>query len=73
MSLELPREDPLEEIADVLKAILISQTRIYDALLTNIGIQGEAGKEAANALIKQHEQFKNIGPLPFLEGENEAS
>jgi len=67
MALEFPDEDPLEELVDVCKAILISNTRIYDALLAILGTSNE---EAAIALVETHKMFKNIGPLPFLEGED---
>lgn len=52
-------EPTLEEL---LTLSLVTQMRIYDALLILIG-QNDQSK--ALSLIKAHSEFDNLGPLPY--------
>jgi hypothetical protein len=50
------------DVGELLKVIIVQQQRIYDTLLA---ILNTSDKETANALLKKHEDFGYLGPMPF--------
>lgn len=56
--------DKLQQIIDMLQMQLVTQMRMYDALLALVRA---ANPEASGNLLMQHGDWKYIGPLPFVE------
>lgn len=51
---------------DLMQVVLIELLRVYDVLFAMLRIQDP---QVAAAILKKHEDFDIVGPLPFKEPE----
>lgn len=61
-------EREIDDVTDLLTAIYIQQSRVYDILVRMLMLQDQ---EVAIAMVEAHEKGELYGPPPALVGENE--
>ncbi len=59
----------IDNIEDLLTAVYIQTSRLYDVMMTLLGLQNE---QAALELATRHEQGILIGPAPALKGTDDG-